>query len=123
MPTSLPALRAVAAAFDHRDAGDAIFLHQRQCIGERRVRMDGDGINDHAGFEFLDLAHLRRLHIGFEVAVHDADAAGLRHGDRHMRFGHGIHGGCDNRYIEQDSAGDARADIDFRRHDVGQARL
>ena len=32
---------AVAAALDHRDAGDAVGLHQLERIGQRRVGMDG----------------------------------------------------------------------------------
>ena len=114
---------AVAAALDHRNAGNAILLHQRQRIGQRRVRVDGDGIDHHAGFELLHLPHLRGLRVGLEIAVDDADAAGLRHGDRHVRFGHGVHGRGDDRDIEQDIARDARADIDVRRQDVGQAGL
>jgi MFS family permease len=36
-----------------------------------------------------------------EIAVDDADAAGLRHRDRHPRFGDGVHRGGDNRDIER----------------------
>ena len=114
---------SVAAALDHRDAGDVILLHQRQRVGERRVGMDGDRIHHHARFEFLHLPHLRRLHGRIEIAVNDADAAGLRHGDRHVRLGHGIHGRGDDRDVERDAAGDARADIDLGRQHIRQAGL
>ena len=114
---------AVAAALDHRDAGNAILLHQRQRVGERRVGMDGDRIDHHARFEFLDLPHLRRLHRRIEIAVNDADAAGLRHGDRHVRLGHRIHGRSDDRNIERDAAGDSGADIHLGRQHVRQTRL
>ena len=83
---------AVAAALHHRDAGNVIFLHQRQCVGERGVGMDGDRIDHHARFELLDLSDLRRLHGRIEIAMNDADAARLGHGNRHVRLGHGIHG-------------------------------
>ena len=92
-------------------------------VGERRVGMDGDRVHHHAGFEFLHLAHLRGLHVGLEIAVDDADAAGLRHGDRHVRFGHRVHGRGDDRDIERDAARDARADVHFRGQDVRQAGL
>ena len=98
-------------------------LHQRQRIGERRVGTDGERIDHHAGFEFLDLAHLGGLLVGIEIAVDDADAAGLRHGDRHPRFGDGIHRRGDDRDVERDGAGDAGADIDLGRQHVGQAGL
>ena len=58
------------------------------------------GFTTMPGFEFLHLPHLRGLHRGFQIAVNDADAAGLRHGDRHMRFGHGVHGRRHDRDIE-----------------------
>ena len=61
-----------------------LLLHQRQRVGERRAGMDGERIDHHAGLEFLDLAHLGGLLVRLEVAVDDADAAGLRHGDRHL---------------------------------------
>ena len=53
--------------------------------------MDGDRIDHDARFELLDLAHLVGLLLGREILVDDADAAGLRHGDRHGCFGHRIH--------------------------------
>ena len=46
---------------DHRNAGDAVLLHQRQRVGQRRVGIDGDRVDHHAGLELLDLAHLRGL--------------------------------------------------------------
>ena len=114
---------AVAAALDHRNAGNVMLLHQRQRVRERGVRLDGDGVHHHAGFEFLHLAHLRRLNIGLEIAVNDADAAGLRHGDRHVGFGHGVHGGREDRDIERNVARDARPNVHVRRQDIGQSGL
>ena len=55
--------------------------HQAQRIGERLVGMDGHRIDHHAGFELLDLADLVGLLGDVEVAVDDAEPAGLRHGD------------------------------------------
>ena len=78
-------------------------------------------IDHHAGFELLDLPHLSGLTIDVKIAVDDADAAGLRHGDRHPRLGDGIHRGCDNRNVERDGAGDVGADIGLRGQDIRQA--
>jgi hypothetical protein len=114
---------SIAAAFDHRNPGNVMLLHQCQRVGERRFRIDRDRIHDHAGFEFLHLSHLQGLRFRIEIAVEDADAAGLRHGDRHMRFGHCIHRRGDDRNIEENAGCDAGSDIDFRRHHVGKPRL
>ena len=113
----------VAAALDHRNAGDVMLLHQRQRIGERRAGMNGHRIHDHARFEFLHLPHLRGLHRRFQIAVNDANAAGLRHGDRHMRLGDRVHGRRHDRDIEADAARDSRANIDIRRQHVRQTGL
>ena len=114
---------SVARAFHHRDAGDAVLLHQRERVGERGVRCNGQRIDHHAGFELLDLAHLDGLLVRIHVAVDHPDAAGLRHGDRHARLGHGVHGRGHDRDIQGDVAGDARADVDFGRHHVRETRL
>ena len=79
----LARLAVALRALDHRNAGDAVVLHQLERLLQRRRRLDGQRVHHHAGFELLDLAHLRRLLFRLHVAVEDADAAGLRHGDRH----------------------------------------
>jgi hypothetical protein len=117
------ARHALAGARHHRDAGDAVILHQAQCVGERSVRRNGQRIDHHAGFILLDLTHLGGLAVDIEIAVDHADAAGLRHGDRHPRFGHGVHRRGDNRNVQRNGAGDAGADIGFGRQDVGEAGL
>ena len=109
---------AVAAALHHRDAGNVVVLHQRERVGERGVGRDGDRIHHHARFELLDLADLRRLRLGFEIAVDDAEPAGLRHGDRHLGLGHSVHGRGHDRDIERDFAGDAGADVGVGRQQI-----
>ena len=96
------------AVLDHRDAGDAVVGHQRQRVGQRLVGVDGDRVDHHAGLEFLDLAHLGGLLVDRQVAVDDAEAAGLRHGDRERAFGHRVHRRRDQRDAQLDLAGDAR---------------
>ena len=88
---------ALGRAGDHRNAGETVILHQRHRVRQHRVGTDGQGIDHHSGFELLDLPHLRGLAVGIKIAVDDADAAGLRHGDRHARFGDGIHRRRDDR--------------------------
>ena len=51
----------LAAAIDHRNAGDAVALLQRQHVAQRRVGRDGDGVHHHARFEALHLAHMLGL--------------------------------------------------------------
>jgi hypothetical protein len=65
---------------------------------------DDHRVAQHARFIALDLGHLRRLLLRREVFVHDADAALLRDGDRQTRFGHGVHGGGDERQVQPDVA-------------------
>ena len=45
------------------------------------IGRDRDRIEDDAGFELFHLAHVGGLFFGRHVAVDDAHAAGLRHGD------------------------------------------
>ena len=52
---------------------------------------NGDRIDHHAALEPLDLADFLGLVGGLEVAVDDADAAGLRHGDSEPGLGDGVH--------------------------------
>ena len=88
---------------------------------EHRVGTDGERVDHHAGLELLHLPHLRGLAFGVEIAVDHADAAGLRHGDRHPRFGHGIHRGGDDGDIERNGAGHAGPDVDFGGQHIREA--
>ena len=111
----------LAGAGDHGNAGETVILHQRQRVRQFGVGTDGQRIDHHAGFEFLHLPHLGSLPFGIEIAVNHADAAGLRHGDRHARLGDGVHRRGDDRNIERDGAGDAGADIDVARQHIRKA--
>ncbi len=108
----------IACAFNHRNAGNMIVPHQVERLLKRRVGFNRERVHHHSGFEFLDLADLRRLLIRLHVAVEHADPAGLRHGDRHLCLGHRIHGGGDDWDVHQDGLGYARSNID-----VGGQRL
>ena len=61
--------------------------------------------------------------VDIEIAMDDADAAGLRHRDRHARFGDGVHRGGDDRDIERDRAGHVGADIGLRGQDIRKTGL
>ena len=92
-----PRRLAAGAALDDRNAGNAMPAHQRQRVGQRFVGENGDRIDHHAALVALDLAHLLGLFGGLEIAMDDADAAGLGHGDGEPRLGHRIHGRGDDR--------------------------
>ncbi len=112
---------SVVAARHDGNAGNAVALHQRQRVGKRLVGIDGDRIDHHAALVALHLAHFVGLLLRLEIAVDDADAAGLRHGNGEPRFGHRVHRRGDDRDIERDRAGEPRPDIDAARHDLGMA--
>jgi len=111
---------AVAAPGDHGNPGEAVIVHQRQRVREHRFGTDGQRIDHHARFILLDLPHLGGLAIGIEIAVNDADAARLRHRDRHARFGDGIHRGGDDGNVERNGAREVRTDIGLGGQDIRQ---
>ena len=77
------------------DAGDLEAAHEFERVGDGLLGRDGDGVDDHAGFGALDLVDLAGLLLDGEVAMDDADAALLGHGDGQARLGDGVHGGRD----------------------------
>lgn len=97
--------------------------HQRLRVGKRRVRSDGDGIDDHAGFELLDLPHFLGLQFRCQIAVDHAHAASLRHGDGEARFGDCIHGCGEQWQVEFDIGSDAGANIGLAGHNLGMTGL
>ncbi|MGX0984954.1 hypothetical protein AB7M67_006063 [Bradyrhizobium japonicum] len=115
--------RILVRTGDDGNAGDAVVAHQLERIVERGLGADGERVHHHARLVALDLPDLGGLPLGIEIAVDDAEAAGLRHGDRHAGFGDRVHGGGHDRDVERNGAGDAGADVDLARHDVRQARL
>ena len=106
MPTSLPAAPLPPPSTTGMPEMRCAFISS-SASASVASGLDGDRVHHHAGFEFLHLPHLRGLLVRLQVAVDDADAAGLRHGDRHLGLGHGVHGRGDDRDVERDLAGDA----------------
>ena len=82
--------------------------HKGLGVAQRRIRPDGDRVDHHAAFELLDLADLFGLLGRGVVAVDDANAAGLRHGDGQTCVGDGVHRRGQDRNVEIDVAGNAR---------------
>ncbi len=94
-------------------------LHEREGVGQGLVRVDGDGVHHHAGFVSLDEANLLGLGVRLEIAVNDADAAVLRHGDRHLGLGHRVHRGGDDGKREADGLGQLGGDVDVAGQNLG----
>ena len=88
------------------DAGDLVAAHDFEGVGDELLGGHGDGIDDHAGLGALDLVDFAGLLLDGEVAMDDAEAALLGHGDGHARFGDGVHGGGEQRGGEGDALGE-----------------
>ncbi len=82
-------------------AGDAVAAHDLERVADGFLRADGDGIDDHAALGAFHLVDFAGLVGNGEIAVHDADAALLRHGDGHARFRDRIHGRRNQRRVER----------------------
>ena len=85
--------------------------------GDGLLGRDGDGVDDHAGLGALDLVDLAGLLLDGEVAVDDAHAALLGHGDGQARLGDGVHGGGHQRGVEGDVAGELGLGADLGGND------
>ena len=111
-------LARLAVALDHRDAGDAVALHQSERVGERRLRADGERIHHHAGFEFLHPADVLGLFLGFQVPVDDSHATRLGHRDGEPGLGDRVHGGGKKGDAQLDALGQARPRIHLARQHI-----
>ena len=98
-----------AATLDHGQTGDAVLAGDGDDLAHGHLGGDGDGVAHHAGLVALDRQDLGSLLLGLEVLVDDADAAQLGHDDGHAAFGDGIHRRRDERDVEADFPGQARA--------------
>ncbi|MNG93633.1 hypothetical protein D3C79_526060 [compost metagenome] len=110
------------AVFQHWNTGDVVQAGQVEQVTHSGVGVDGDRILDHASLELLDLAHFMRLLLDGHVLVDDADAAFLGHGNGQARFGHGIHGGGNQRNVQLDATGQTGLETDFIGQYLGIAR-
>ena len=111
----------VCLGFDHRETGDRTMRDDGADFVELGIGIDGDRVDDHAGFETLDGADLVGLLLVGQVAVDDAHAAGLGHGDRQAGLGNRVHGRGDQGDVQIYAAGELRARVNLGRHDVRRA--
>ncbi len=103
-------------ALRNRDAGDPVAAHHFESVTDHLVRPDGDRVHDHAAFRALHLIDLAGLGLDVQVAVDDADAAHLCHGDGHARFGDRVHRRGKQRRVQRDVAGELRLGAHLRGH-------
>lgn len=110
------------AAFDHRQAGDAVLALQRDGVAHLHQGSDRDRIDHDAELVTLDAGHFTGLGVGGQVLVDDPDATLLRHGDGQARLRHGVHGGGHKRDVQGDVARQARGQGSVARQDLGIRR-
>ncbi len=108
-------LARLAAALDHRNAGNVVALHQGERIGERRLGSDRQRIDHHAGFELLHAADLIGLLLRRQIAVDDAHPPCLGHRDRKTGLRDRVHRRRNQRDAELDLARQPRPRIDLAR--------
>ena len=104
-----------AAHFHNRNARDVMRGHQRLGLRQSRGRLNRDRVDHHPRFKALYLTDGVALLLDGQVPVQDAQAAQLRHHDRHIGLGHCIHGGRQDRDIECDIARNLRPRIRLAR--------
>ena len=105
-------------ALRHRHAGDLVAPHHFERVADHLVRADGHRVHDHAALRALHLVDLAGLVGDGQIAVHNADAALLRHGDGHARLGHRVHGRGEQRGVQRNVAGQLGLRADLHGHHV-----
>ena len=76
----------------HGDTADVVFGHDAQRVAHGLVGRDGHRRVDHAILGALDRGHLLGLLFDGHILVYHADTTFTSNGNRHLRFGHGVHG-------------------------------
>ena len=109
-------------ALRDRHAGDLVAPHHVEGVADHLVRPNGHRVNDHAALRALYLVDFAGLFGDGEIAMHDADAALLGHGDGHARLGYCVHGGREQRGVERNFAGQLGLRADLDGHYVAQGR-
>ena len=121
VPVGQDADKLAGAGLDHGKARYLALSGDGQDVAQRRLRVHGQRVDDHAAFVALDLADLVGLLLDRHIAVKDAHAAGLGHGDGEPAFGHRVHGGGHQRDVQTDLPGEFRRGVHLARHDFGRA--
>ena len=76
------------------------FFDQRQHVTNELIGRNSNGILDQAVDMIFYAADLGKLLPLRHVVMDETEAAVKGHGDGHARFGHGIHVGGDDRYVQ-----------------------
>ena len=113
----------LARRLDHGDPRNPVPRHQFARIGQRLIGPDRDRVDDHAAFKPLYCAHRVSLCLDGQIAVEHADPAQLRHDNRHVGFGHGVHRRRQYGDIERNAFGQECARIGLTGQHVGRAGL
>ena len=106
---------------DDGQPGDAVLAADRVELFERLVGADRHGVRDAPRLRALDEVDLVGLILDRQVAVQHTHATLARHGNRHARFGDGVHRRRNERNVEGDLARQLRRRVDLGRDDVGLA--
>ena len=107
------------AAVDHHHRTVRPLVDQRQRVGDRRIRSEGDRCLEH-GVTVLDVVDHGGDDLAGDVLRQDRDAAATCDGLRHPAARHRGHVRDDQRDRRADPVGRAEVDVHTRRH-VGQA--
>ena len=110
-----------AVTVGDRHARNLEAVHQLLGIVERGGRRQRDRVGDHARLRALHLLHFCRLVFDGEIAMHHAEAAATRHGDREARLGHAVHRGRHERHAEHDVAREGGGGVDLVGQHVAEA--
>ena len=77
-----------------------MLLHHRQSISHCGIRRDCHRIVDHSVFSPLHTTDLIALLFNRHILVNHSDTSGSGHCYRHIRLGHGVHRGGNDRGVE-----------------------
>ena len=113
----------LAALVHDRHAGKAGALFQLDQIPKARSRRDRHGVHHHTALIFLHHGHFTGLLFDREIAVDHANPAGLRHGNRQARLGHGVHRRRDQRNVQRNGFCQESCDVDVSGHDLACSGL
>ena len=105
-------------ALRDRQPGDVRAVHDLARLGDGDVRADRDRVGNHPALVFLDPGDFRGLRRDVQIAVDDADPAGLGQGDGRPRLGHRVHGRADERRVQADRARQGRRHVGVPGHEV-----
>ena len=101
-------------------AADAVAAHHLQRIGNQFVGANGHRIDDHPALRALYLVDFACLVGDGKIAVHNADAALLGHGNGHARLRNRVHGRGEQRRVQRDGARQLRLRAHLHRHNLAE---